>query len=48
MVMLRPILKLSSMIDNVMKRGHYSKKLVEQTYDDEIGVLYDNFNAMMQ
>ncbi|MFK7949765.1 MAG: ATP-binding protein [Saprospiraceae bacterium] len=47
-VLLRPILKLSSTIDNVMKSGYYRKKLVEHTYDDEIGVLYHNFNSMMQ
>ncbi len=42
----RPILKLAEVSGDISKRGGYSLR-AEKTSEDEIGVLYDEFNSML-
>ncbi len=42
-----PIIRLSSVIQNVSSSHNYSVR-VDKKYNDEVGVLYDGFNHMME
>ena len=43
----QPILQLVDIIENVMKTGNYKIRVDENPYEDEIGILYKDFNLMM-
>jgi PAS domain S-box-containing protein len=43
----QPILKLVDIIENVVKTANYKIRIDENPYEDEIGVLYKDFNLMM-
>jgi PAS domain S-box-containing protein len=43
----QPILKLVEIIENVVKTANYKIRIDENPYEDEIGILYKDFNLMM-
>ena len=42
-----PIINLVKIIEEVVKTQNYSKRVTQNRYQAEIGILYDNFNKML-
>ncbi|MFK7949764.1 MAG: ATP-binding protein [Saprospiraceae bacterium] len=47
-IITRPIIKLVKIIEVVVKTRNYGERIKNNPYGDEIGVLYNNFNKMLE
>lgn len=47
-IITRPIIKLVDIIGVVVKTRNYGERIKDNPYGDEIGILYDNFNEMLE
>lgn len=47
-LVIQPITKLVSIIEEIVKTQNYSKRVVQNRYKDEVGLLYSDFNEMLE